>query len=61
MSYICYDCDMTIENLICSKCDQELIQDEVEIDGETIQVAKCTRCEGMIKSPECCGRDMHMA
>lgn len=60
MSYTCNDCDMTIDNLVCSHCHQELIQDEIEVDGEPLQVAKCTQCQGMIKSPQCCGKDMQM-
>lgn len=58
MKYHCNSCDMGIDDLICSKCHTKLIKDEIQKNSQSIQVAKCPKCEGMIKSPQCCGKDM---
>lgn len=58
MSYECNSCDMTINDLTCSKCNEKLVKDTIIKNNTTIQVAQCPTCQGMIKSPECCGHDM---
>ncbi len=58
MRYECHDCEMSVDGLTCGKCGTELIHDEITKNGKTIQVSKCPKCEGMIKSPQCCGSDM---
>lgn len=60
MKYTCNTCNMSVENLVCAKCKKELNLIEIEINGKTVKVAKCKQCEGMIKSPECCGHDMNL-
>lgn len=43
----------------CAKCDTPLEHGEIQLDdGKKVQVSKCPSCEGMIKSPQCCGEDM---
>lgn len=59
MSIECKACGMSIENLICSKCKQELKFDQIDHNGKQISVCVCLSCKGMIKSPQCCGRDMN--
>jgi NAD-dependent SIR2 family protein deacetylase len=49
---------MTINDLTCSKCNEKLVKDTIIKNNTTIQVAQCPTCQGMIKSPECCGHDM---
>lgn len=58
MTYECRSCGMSIEALTCHKCQQELVNKSIEIDGKTVQVCSCQNCKGMIKSPQCCGKDM---
>ena len=58
MKYECADCNMSIEPLKCSKCNQELVNNTITKDGKNIKVAMCEICNGMIKSPQCCGKDM---
>lgn len=60
MQYECDDCGMTIDGLICSKCNQELVDDEIEHDGEIIKISRCPQCDGKVKSPLCCGQDMQV-
>lgn len=49
---------MEINDLTCKKCNKKLMADKITKDNKSIQVAKCPDCEGMIKSPQCCGHDM---
>lgn len=51
---------MSVENLVCGKCKQQLQLTEIKSNGKTVKVAKCPRCEGMIKSPQCCNKDMDL-
>ena len=54
-----YDkCGMAV-NANRAKCDEPLVNGLITIDdGSQVQVSKCPECEGMIKSPQCCGLDM---
>lgn len=61
MSYECNSCDMSIADLMCNKCNTKLVDDTITKNGKDIQVAKCPKCDGMIKSPQCCGKDMDAA
>ena len=56
-TYQCDKCGMAV-NATCAKWDEPLVNDTITVDGEVIQVSKCPNCEGMIKSPLCCGQDM---
>lgn len=58
MECTCKQCGMGVKGLTCSKCNSELVQDTVIKDGNKVQVAKCPKGCGMIKSPTCCGQDM---
>ena len=58
MQYQCKKCDMSVTGLTCSKCDEALVNDVIVVDSNNIQVSKCPNCNGMIKSPQCCGEDM---
>lgn len=50
---------MGVKGLTCSKCNSNLVQDNISTaDGKKVQVAKCPKGCGMIKSPTCCGQDM---
>jgi len=55
----CDKCGMGVKGLTCSKCNTSLVQDKITTDkGTAVQVAKCPKGCGMIKSPTCCGQDM---
>lgn len=45
----------------CSDCKVPLVNNSLQVDGQNIQIAKCPECSGKIKSPMCCGEDMHCA
>jgi hypothetical protein len=43
----------------CSDCKTPLVNDTITLDnGSVVQVSKCIDCQGKIKSPMCCGKDM---
>ena len=57
-TYKCNVCGMAV-NASCANCNEPLINDSIKLDdGSTVQVSKCPKCEGKIKSPMCCGSDM---
>ena len=57
-TYKCNICGMAV-NASCPNCNEPLINDSIKLDdGSTVQVSKCPKCEGKIKSPMCCGSDM---
>jgi hypothetical protein len=57
-TYRCKKCDMAV-NASCAKCDTPLRNNSIITDdGHSVQVSQCPSCEGMIKSPLCCGDDM---
>lgn len=58
MEYECNTCGMGVEGLTCSKCGEALVNDTTNVKGQKVQVAKCPKGCGMIKSPQCCGHDM---
>ena len=57
-TYKCNKCGMAV-NASCAKCDAPLVNDILtKEDGTTVQVSKCPKDHGKIKSPLCCGQDM---
>ena len=57
-TYTCNQCNMAV-NASCAKCDEPLNNSSITTDeGVEVQVSQCPGCEGMIKSPLCCGEDM---
>jgi hypothetical protein len=59
MEWQCNSCGMGVKNLTCTKCNTALVKDNVITKtGNKVQVAKCPKGCGMIKSPTCCGQDM---
>jgi NAD-dependent SIR2 family protein deacetylase len=48
-------------NATCAKCEEPLVNDLLDVNGQQVQISKCTKCEGKIKSPLCCGEDMQCA
>tara|TARA_B100000795_G_C22430933_1_gene298156 strand:- start:106 stop:297 length:192 start_codon:yes stop_codon:yes gene_type:complete len=57
-TYKCNVCGMAV-NASCANCNEPLTNDSIILDdGSTVQVSKCPKCEGKIKSPMCCGSDM---
>ncbi len=59
VNYQCNKCGMGVTGLRCSKCNEELKHSIVSLDdGTTVNVSQCPQCDGMIKSPQCCGIDM---
>ena len=58
LKYQCHQCDMSVEGLNCGKCQEPLVHDHILVDGQEVAVSKCVKCDGMIKSPQCCGADM---
>ena len=60
VEYKC-DCGMGVSGLTCTQdgCGTPLVHDVIKKeDGSTVNVSKCPKCEGKIKSPTCCGADM---
>ena len=57
-TYRCSACNMGVD-ASCSDCKEPLLNDTLTLDdGTTVQISKCPKCEGKIKSPMCCGQDM---
>lgn len=55
----CDKCGMGVKGLMCSKCNTSLVSEEITTaNNQKVQVAKCPKGCGMIKSPTCCGQDM---
>jgi hypothetical protein len=49
-------------NMTCAKCGAALVDDSLtKDDGGKVQVSKCPKGCGKIKSPLCCGQDMSCA
>jgi len=49
-------------NATCADCNEPLVNDSLELDdGSKVQISRCPKCEGKIKSPMCCGQDMTCA
>ena len=59
-TYECKQCDMSV-NATCAKCNEPLVNGHLDVNGQKVQISKCPRCEGKIKSPQCCGEDMQCA
>jgi Zn ribbon nucleic-acid-binding protein len=60
-TYECTKCGMAV-NASCAKCNEPLVNDQLTLpDGNSVQISKCPKCEGKIKSPLCCGQDMECA
>lgn len=59
-TYECNDCGMSVKGLTCGKCGSELRHNTIKNkDGKEIHVSECPKDCGKIKSPLCCGHDMH--
>ena len=58
MEYHCDKCGMGVKDIKCAKCSSPLVDASINKDGKKIQVAKCPKGCGMIKSPTCCAQDM---
>ena len=57
-TYSCAKCEMSV-NASCAKCNLPLVTDSRALaDGSNVQISRCPKCEGKIKSPMCCGSDM---
>lgn len=57
-TYECNNCGMAV-NASCAKCDQPLVDDILKLEnGSEVQISRCPKCEGKIKSPSCCGVEM---
>ena len=56
-TYECNNCGMSV-NATCGKCNSQLVDDSIEVEGKKVQVSKCPNDHGKIKSPLCCGQDM---
>ncbi|WP_197917243.1 hypothetical protein [Thiosulfatihalobacter marinus] len=60
-TYRCSSCGMGV-NAECADCHEPLVNDTLtKDDGTSVQISKCPKCEGKIKSPMCCGEDMTCA
>ena len=60
-TYSCAKCGMSV-NATCAKCNVPLVNGVLNLsDGNSVQISKCPKCEGKIKSPMCCGLDMSCA
>ena len=59
LKYVCHDCNMSVTGLTCG-CGAELINSTVtKDDGTEVSISECPKGCGKIKSPMCCGNDMH--
>ena len=57
-TYTCSQCDMAV-NASCAKCATPVENGSIATDdGAEVQVSQFPSCNGMIKSPLCCGEDM---
>ena len=57
-TYKCPKCNMAV-NATCANCNNEpLVNGTLDVNGTQVQISKCQKCEGKIKSPMCCGQDM---
>ena len=57
-TYRCSVCNMGVD-ASCSDCKTPLENGSITLDtGSVVQISKCPKCEGKIKSPICCGQDM---
>ena len=57
-TYRCAKCGMGV-NATCADCNEPLVNDTLTLaDGGAVQISRCPKCEGKIKSPMCCGQDM---
>ena len=57
-TYKCSKCGMSV-NATCGKCNSPLVNDALKLeDGSEVQISKCPKDHGKIKSPICCGQDM---
>ena len=60
-TYRCGVCNMGVD-ATCTDCKEALVNDDLSLGGGTVvQISKCPKCEGKIKSPMCCGADMSCA
>ena len=60
-TYRCSVCNMGVD-ASCSDCREPLVNDTLtKDDGSKVQISKCPKCAGKIKSPMCCGQDMTCA
>lgn len=58
MEYHCEKCDMRVK-VACGKCGAGLVKDLITTPHhQKVEVAKCPKGCGMIKSPVCCAKDM---
>lgn len=56
--YTCDKCGMSVGRMTCGRCDKDLVNGSIDVDGKAVQVTKCPDGHGMVKSPACCGLDM---
>ena len=60
-TYRCSVCNMGVD-ASCSDCKEPLVNEMLtKDDGSKVQISKCPKCAGKIKSPMCCGQDMTCA
>ena len=58
--YHCHNCDMSVKGLTCGNCGSSLVPGSVvKDDGTVVATSECPDGCGRIKSPMCCGNDMH--
>ena len=57
-TYKCEQCGMAV-NASCATCNEPLVNGMLQLEnGSSVQISQCPKCEGKIKSPQCCGMDM---
>jgi len=57
-TYKCEKCGMAV-NANCATCNEPLVNGTLQLEeGSSVQISQCPKCEGKIKSPQCCGMDM---
>ena len=62
--YKCNECGMSVKTS-CGECNAPLVDGVLDLDdGSSVKISQCLELEcsnynGKIKSPLCCGSDMH--
>lgn len=57
-TYCCEKCKMEIKPMVCATCNEQLVDNTIEKDGNKIAIAECPKCQGKVKAPQCCGSTM---
>ena len=60
-TYTCQNATWQLMQHALTAVMSHLVNDSLDNNGTKIQISKCPKCQGKIKSPMCCGQDMNAA